>query len=125
MKHLKLITILLALLLAAMVMIPIVSAAEQPPAQTNTPMTISGLHLKIVDSKVIQGISESNSIPLTKAQFTKTNQRYIDLLAKKFGNETTLKIAENEYSRISAQNQRCKRFHHQWSLRHLFRSGDL
>jgi hypothetical protein len=99
----KMSVILLAFLLAGMAMVPMVSATEQSPALANTSMTISGLQLQVVDSKVSQGISESNSIPLTRAQFIKTNQRYIDLLAKKFGNETALKIADNEYSRISAQ----------------------
>jgi len=108
MKLRKISIVLLALLLAAMAIVPLVSAAVSPEnvgiieSVSNT-MNLSGINLKIADSKIIQAPTNASQAPLTKDQFVSANQKYIDALAEKYGKNTAKKMADEEYDRITGQ----------------------
>jgi hypothetical protein len=102
----KLSVVLLALLLAAMAMVPMVSAEKSPEAGiaqgtgTLKTMSLSGVTLKVADSKLTEALGNISKTELTKEQFIASNQRYIDALAEKFGKDRANKMADEEYARI-------------------------
>ncbi len=103
MKLRKLSVVLLALLLAAMAMVPMVSAADDSKIQINPlekkTLTIDGITLPVVYSKSIPYDSSKTDNVFTKEKFLADNQEYIDYLAEKYGKETALKLADEEYTR--------------------------
>ncbi|MFA5414728.1 MAG: hypothetical protein WC295_04475 [Methanoregula sp.] len=108
----RIFSILLALLLVALVTIPIVIAENitnrsgaEPVVNENGTMTIEGITLPVVESKAYPFNSSEFDTPLTREQFIAGNQRYIEFLTEYFGKEQAEKRVNDEYDRLTNQTR--------------------
>ncbi|MFA7304137.1 MAG: hypothetical protein WC015_06490 [Methanoregula sp.] len=108
----RIFSILLALLLVALVTIPIVIAENitnrsgaEPVVNENGTMTIEGITLPVVESKAYPFNSSEFDTPLTREQFIAGNQRYIEFLTEYFGKEQAETWVNDEYDRLTNQTR--------------------
>jgi hypothetical protein len=96
MKLQRLNLVLLALLLAAMAMVTVVSAADSVKNQT---VTISGIPPEFKTSSHAIDYSKADR-NLTREEFLSNNKEYIDYLARQIGRDAAIKIENDEYTRL-------------------------
>lgn len=115
MKICRLSVVLMALLLAAMTMVPLVNAAGSERSSdsgrlvlSDDSMTRDNITLKVADSKTFSVDLSKYDKELTKEEFLKANQKNIEKLAEKFGRESAEKMADTEYNRIFIQSTAIK-----------------
>lgn len=98
MKILKTGIILLALLLAAMVMVPMVSALENSSTRPINNLTTT-INMSIIDSKAMGPEFSVKNVHMTRQEFVDSNADYLAFLKNKFGlDQATIdKIVDREY----------------------------
>jgi hypothetical protein len=94
---------LLALLLAAMAIVPMVSADTAGSQFTNTEnqtMVVSGL--KLPSGSTISYVIDATKYdtPLTREEFLSNNKEYIDFIAKQNGREAAVKTENEKYNQL-------------------------
>ncbi|WAC04834.1 MAG: hypothetical protein OS112_10325 [Methanoregula sp.] len=100
--------VLLALLLAAMVVIPTAAAENgtningfEPVRNENGTVTIDGITLPVVESRAYPINTSEFDAPLTREQFIAGNQRYIAFLTEQLGKEQAETMVNDEFDRIT------------------------
>jgi len=103
---------LLALLLAAMVMVPLVSAActsktcdVMSDSLINQTTTIKGEKLPAIQWVNHQIDGSKVNKPLTKEEFLSVNKEYVDYLEKTVGKESAEKYVNEQFSQRMADNK--------------------
>ena len=101
MKQLKLGVILLALLLAAMAMVPMVSAEENSECLQLEKTTAIKVDGNIVATKLMDPEFSVKNVNISREEFVNSNAGYIAFLKKKFDlNQSTIdKIIDREYNK--------------------------
>jgi len=113
MKTRKIGVVLLAFLLAAMTMVPMVSAENslvnsdvQSIYLKNQTITISGITLPDANSTSHSFDYAKFSTPLTREEFMSYNKEYLDFLSQKIGRDAAIKMQNDEYTKlITAYNK--------------------
>ena len=99
----KLSIVLLALLLVAMAMIPMVSAENsytQSKEPNNPIIPTTGIALRANDTIAHSIDSQKYDIPITREEFMSNNKEYIDFLAEKNGRKSAIKTMDEKYTTL-------------------------
>ena len=115
MKTQKLGIVLLALLLAGMAMVPIVSAVSvsetsdvMSDSLANETKTINGETLPVIQWVTHEIDASEYSKPLTREEFLAVNKEYIDYISKTAGKEAAEKYVNDFYTQKSATSRSVK-----------------
>lgn len=91
---------MLALLLAAMAVAPVVSADGAAKNLTAALPVVT----KIADTRSVSADLTKFSRNLTREEFMSNNKEYIDFLAQKIGHDAAVKMENDEYTRLITAN---------------------
>jgi hypothetical protein len=109
----KISVFLLALLLAAMAVVPIVSAADETDLQLIKPeiQTIDESGSKLPGGSIIPHIinAEKYDNPLTKEEFLANNKEYTNFLASQIGYDAAIKKQNGKYEKLITDYEKVKK----------------
>jgi hypothetical protein len=95
----KSIVVLLALLLAAMAVMPVTSATESSPAITTENTSAANGQTSIVASRVTGSEFKIKNVDMSEEDFRKANAELIEFLSKSFNKTVVDKMIDNEYDK--------------------------